>query len=405
MESSGQLAWKWYASARTQCRNALLVDGGPDERDARLTVVVPAFNEAVRLAERAARLKRAVESGVLCPRTTELIVVDDGSTDETGWRAEELLSASFQRLRVLRSHENVGKGAAIRLGTSAATAPIVLFMDADLSVDPSEIPQLVGAIGPADVAIGSRSHSDSVVVIDGFQRKIMGRTFNALVTSLTRMPFRDTQCGFKAFRTPLARLLFHLMQVQRFAFDVEILCLARQLGMEIAEVAVQWREIGQSSVKKFADPIAMTRDVLSVWRRRTWPNVPALAVTPAPGERRRSQTRIVGELHQALGYRYPIVTATQEQLLVLLPLSDPIEVQNIATSLRRLPTKLTARERSVSFLQLRELAPFEWLETRNGGLVLASQCDRTNMIISKPAEGWEVIRSPSDSSKGSRIPA
>lgn len=118
---------------------------------AKLTVIVPAFNEALRLTQRATRLAVAAEDGALCPRTTELIVVDDGSTDETGWRAEELLASTFPRLRVLRIHDNAGKGAAIRLGTAAATAPIVLFMDADMSVDPSEIPRLVNAIGRADV--------------------------------------------------------------------------------------------------------------------------------------------------------------------------------------------------------------------------------------------------------------
>src|SRR5271169_3060434 len=141
----------------------------------RLTVIIPAFNEAVRLTERASRMNIAVEEGTLCPRATELIVVDDGSTDETGWRAEELLSSTFPRLRVLRLHENSGKGAAVRLGTAAATAPVVLFMDADMSVDPTQIPELVKAIGPADIAIGSRSHDDSLVVTNGIQRKLMGK--------------------------------------------------------------------------------------------------------------------------------------------------------------------------------------------------------------------------------------
>ena len=271
---------------------------------ARLSVIVPAFNEAIRLAERATRFEVAVEGGVLSPKTTELIVVDDGSTDGTGWRAEELLAKTFPLLRVLRLHTNSGKGAAVRLGTAAASAPIVLFMDADMSVDPSDIPKLVKAIGPADIAIGSRSLVDSVVEVDRIQRKMMGRAFNAMVSTVTNMPFRDTQCGFKAFRTPIARILFHLMRVQRFAFDVEILCLARQLRMEIAEVAVTWREMSQSTVRTFVDPLSMARDVLSVRTRREWANLAALAVTPAPGERRRSRSRIIGELHRALGPNY-----------------------------------------------------------------------------------------------------
>ncbi len=360
---------------------------------ARLTVIVPAFNEAVRLAQRAARFEVAVDDGVLSPRTTELIVVDDGSTDETGWRAEELLASTFPLLRVLRLHDNAGKGAAVRLGTAAATAPVVLFMDADMSVDPTEIPRLVNAIDHADVAIGSRSLSASVVEADGVQRKIMGWTFNVMVGALTNMPFRDTQCGFKAFRTPLARILFHLMRVQRFAFDVEVLSLARELRMEIAEVAVHWREVDQSTVRKLVDPLSMTRDVLNVRRRREWPNIPGLAITPAPGERRRSPSRVVGELHRALGPKFPILVLSEDQLLVLLPLCDPIQVHEIAARLRCLPTKLNARERSVSFSQLVDLAPFKWVDAEDDGLIVASHADLTGLATKVPADGWESVRS------------
>ncbi|MGO9856268.1 MAG: dolichyl-phosphate beta-glucosyltransferase [Acidimicrobiales bacterium] len=360
---------------------------------AKLTVIVPAFNEALRLTQRATRLAVAAEDGALCPRTTELIVVDDGSTDETGWRAEELLASTFPRLRVLRIHDNAGKGAAIRLGTAAATAPIVLFMDADMSVDPSEIPRLVNAIGRADVAIGSRSHAESVVETDGMQRKVMGRTFNVLVSALTNMPFRDTQCGFKAFRTPLARVLFHLMRVQRFAFDVEVLCLARELRMDITEVPVHWREVGQSTVRTMADPLSMTRDVLTVRRNRERPNIPALAITPCQGERRRSPSRVVGELHSALGPNYPIMIVSEDQTLVLLPLCDPIEVHNVTNRLRRLPTRLNVRERSASFSQVTDLAPFKWVDAAEGGFIIASHGDVSGLVTQRPVEGWESLRS------------
>lgn len=358
----------------------------------RLTVIVPAFNEALRLAERATRFQIAVDGGVLCPQSTELIVVDDGSTDGTGWRAEELLADTFPKLRVLRIHQNAGKGAAVRLGTAAATSPIVLFMDADMSVDPTEIPRLVKAIGPADIAIGSRSLAESVVETDGMQRKVMGRTFNLLVGALTNMPFRDTQCGFKAFRTPLARILFHLMRVQRFAFDVEVLCLARQLHLEIAEVAIRWHEVGESKVRTLMDPLAMTRDVVALSKRREWPQLPALAVRPSVGERRRSSSRIVGELYKVLGPNFPIAVLPDEQSLVLMPLCNPIEVHDVATRLRGLPTKLTVRERSVSFSQLTELVPFRWVDGEHDGLIVASDGHLDDLITQTPPEGWESYR-------------
>jgi dolichyl-phosphate beta-glucosyltransferase len=376
-----------------ECRSKLFVVGSMAGDAAQLTIIVPAFNESRRLVEHASKLELAGQCGILSPQTTELIVVDDGSTDETGWQAEELLASTFPRLRVLRLLHNAGKGAAVRLGTAAATAPVVLFMDADMSVDPSQIPRLVEAIGTADVAIGSRSLPESVVEADGMQRVVMGRTFNALVTALTNMPFRDTQCGFKAFRTPAARVLFHLMRAQRFAFDVEVLILARQLHMRIAEVAVHWRAVGQSSVRRLTDPVSMTRDVWSARRRRDWPHIPAVAVTPARGERRRSPSRIVSELQRAHGSNFPIALLSEDQLLLLLPLCNPIEVQDIAARLRKLPTKLTVRERSVSLPQLTELTPFQRVEGEEDGLIVATHRDVTDLVVQEPVNGWETLRS------------
>ncbi|MGO9185353.1 MAG: glycosyltransferase [Acidimicrobiales bacterium] len=362
-------------------------------RDApRLTVIVPAFNESLRLAERAARLEAAVEDGTLCPLTTELIVVDDGSTDETGWRAEELLASTFTRLRVLRLHDNSGKGAAIRQGAAAATASVVIFMDADMSVDPSEIPRLAKSIGPADVAIGSRSLADSVV-FDSLQRKLMGRVFNMMVGALTDMPYRDTQCGFKAFRTPVARILFHLMTVERFAFDVDVLNLAHQLKLEIAEVAVHWRAVGKSTVRTLSDPLMMTRDVLGLRRRQEWPNIPALAVNPTHGERRRSHSRIVGELHKAMGPNFPLLMVSEDQCLVLMPLCNPIEVQEVAARLRKLPTKFNVRERSVSFSELTDLTPFKWIDEEDDGFIVAPHADASNLVTHTPFGGWDSMRS------------
>jgi dolichyl-phosphate beta-glucosyltransferase len=357
-----------------------------------LTVIVPAFNESDRLADRASRLHEAVYEGFLDPDTTELIVVDDGSTDETGWQAERLFTASFRRLRVLRLHDNAGKGAAVRLGASAASAPVVLFIDADMPVDPSEIPRLVKAIGPADIAIGSRSLDASVIESAGTRRKIMGRTFNALARTATHLPFRDTQCGFKAFRTPVARTLFHFMRAQRFAFDVEILYLARQLRMDVAEVAVLWRETGGSTVRPLADPLSMTHDLVRARRRREWPNLPALAITAARDERRRSRSRIVTEVHRALGSNFPILFASEDESLVLLPLCGPVEVQDIASRLRGLPTKLTVRERSVRFSQLKELVPFQWVDGDKDGLIVASRTTVKNLSTRRPVDGWESMR-------------
>jgi dolichyl-phosphate beta-glucosyltransferase len=124
---------------------------------------------------------------------------------------------------VLRLEENSGKGAAVRAGAGAAGAPVVVFMDADMSVHPAQIPLLLAAMADSDVVIGSRSLPGSVVRGATLHRKVMGRTFSLFVNGVTGLGLKDTQCGFKAFRTPVARLLFHLMTVERFAFDVDVL--------------------------------------------------------------------------------------------------------------------------------------------------------------------------------------
>ena len=369
-----------------------------------LTVVVPAFNESRRLANSVPRLKWALEDERLCADSIEFIVVDDGSTDGTAIRAEELLAEKFPLLRVLRIHDNAGKGAAIRVGTAAATAPVVIYMDADMAADPNQIPKLAHAIGPADIAIGSRAHSESVVVSSTVQRKVMGRTFNAMVGALTNMPFRDTQCGFKALRTPLARLLFHFARVDRFAFDVDLLTTARRLGMNITEVGIHWREVDGSTVRSLVEPISMAKDVLGVARRRRWPHVPALEVVPASGERRRSRSRIWEELYSCLGPNFPILAPSENATLVLLPLCEPLEVHDIATHIRHLPTRLRTTERSVSFSEMTELSPFEWLPFWDGGLAVAARTDLRTDVLATPVGKWPSAAGASERSNGHRRP-
>jgi len=255
-----------------------------------LSIVVPAFNEAVRIRDRAGLLNEAVAAGDIDPLATELIVVDDGSTDETARLAERLLAPTYPRLRILRMRKNSGKGAAIRVGAGAAAAPFVAFMDADMSVDPAQVPLLVAAMEGAHVAIGSRAMSDSTTESHSRHRVIMGRTFNFLANAVTNVGLKDTQCGFKAFRTPVARILFHLMVIDRFAFDVEVLALARQLGMEICEVPVEWRDSQNSTVRPISDSMSMAIDVLRIrslpsWSRGARPKAsrlrPALSTGPS----------------------------------------------------------------------------------------------------------------------------
>jgi dolichyl-phosphate beta-glucosyltransferase len=312
-----------------------------------LTIVVPAFNEAARLVERAARLIEAVRSGAIDAESTELILVDDGSTDGTAEVATGVLSPDFPHMRIVRLLENSGKGAAVRAGAAAASAPIVVFMDADMAVDPSDLPLLMTAMQHSDVAIGSRSIDGATVHNGTFQRIIMGRTFNRFVNALTNVGIKDTQCGFKAFRTPVARILFHLMVVDRFAFDVEVLCLAQRLGLSISEVPVQWHSIDGSKVRHVTDSFSMALDVARLRLRRDRPAIPALVVSAG------------SQFEAAVTFRHtdPVLTLPQDRLLVLLPLCQPTEVNGAATRLSRTSSNVTVQKRLISCNELEGMLP------------------------------------------------
>lgn len=223
-----------------------------------LSIVIPAYNESARLATTlAVLLERTTDTDV------EIIVVDDGSSDDTPDLARRILARS-PRARVLELPENRGKGAAVRMGVAAATSDVVLFMDADLASDLDALGDVVGALGTADVVVGSRSVSGSVVHNGTRGRALMGRGFNRMVRVMTRTSVQDTQCGFKAFRTPVARVLFGLSRIDGFAFDAEILHFARMLEFRVVELPVVWTAVVGSSVRPVRDSLRAAFDLLRV---------------------------------------------------------------------------------------------------------------------------------------------
>ena len=176
---------------------------------------------------------------------------------------------------------------------AAATAPFIAFADADMAIDPEQTPQFIRALAQADLAIGSRSASGASVNRSSLRRSLMNRVFNRLVNALTSVALDDTQCGFKAFRAPVAKLLFHCSVTERFAFDVEILSLARRFGLVIAEVPVQWLRVQGSQIRPWTDARSMAGDVVRARRgAASVAPVPTLSVTLAERRRRApSRTR------------------------------------------------------------------------------------------------------------------
>jgi dolichyl-phosphate beta-glucosyltransferase len=206
-----------------------------------LSIVVPAFNESARIGP---SLQKIIKYLTEQHKQSELIVVDDGSSDGTAAVAESAARDSGSiETRVIRYEENRGKGYAVRLGLLAASANVVLFSDADLSTPITETSKLIDPIrrGECDLAFGSRALDRSLIGIhQPWRREQGGRVFNLIVRLATGLPFWDTQCGFKAFRLSVCRPLIEAAQIDRFGFDVELIYLAQLARLRLREIPVRW---------------------------------------------------------------------------------------------------------------------------------------------------------------------
>jgi glycosyltransferase involved in cell wall biosynthesis len=245
-----------------------------------LTIVFPCFDEAERLPR---TFERYLAHFPADPRATELIVVDDGSTDDTLAVAERIAGRD-PRVRVLSSERNHGKGFAVRTGMLAAKGDRVVFTDADGSYGPEAVDRVVRALDRAPVAIGVRPAGPNQApkeaatsegpALDAHReartgpalRRLASRVFNQAIRRTLGLPFHDTQCGLKGFQRQAAAELFGRSRLDGFAFDAEILFLARRLGLEVVEVPVQVIQHDGSKVRLAVDALQMLRDVWSVRR-------------------------------------------------------------------------------------------------------------------------------------------
>jgi glycosyltransferase involved in cell wall biosynthesis len=233
------------------------------------SIVIPAYNEAGRIGE---SLRVTADYLKRTSPESELIVVNDGSTDTTSEVVREIFAASAPlSTRLIENSPNRGKGAAVRTGLLAATKPIGLFSDADLSTPIDEAPKLVEPIaaGEVDIALGSRALDRKLIGNrQPWRREQGGRVFNLIVRLATGLPFWDTQCGFKAFRLDVCRPILERCQTDGFGFDVELLFLAEKAGLRMREIPVRWNHHEGSKVDFANDSLRMLGEVIAL-RKRT----------------------------------------------------------------------------------------------------------------------------------------
>jgi len=231
-----------------------------------LSIVIAAYNEENRIGESLLKIKEYLDEK---DNDCEIIVVDDGSTDNTRQMSADYKS-EITNLKVIGYPENKGKGYALRQGVFASKGDTVLLTDADLSTPIDELDRLLPLISDQhyDVVIGSRAlEPNKILKKQPWWRQGMGKIFNRIVKILVLDDFNDTQCGFKLFSDKAARNLFKYARVNRFAYDVEILALAKKRGYRISEVPVQWINSPASKVNPIFDSIQMLFDLIKIRMR------------------------------------------------------------------------------------------------------------------------------------------
>ena len=226
------------------------------------SIVIPAYNEGRRLP---ATLERILAYLTAQDWNAEIIVVNDASRDNTS-EVVRRFAEKDSRLRLIENPGNRGKGYSVRSGILSARGQIILFTDADLSSPIEEAAKLFQAIDEgADIAIGSRwLRAATQTKRQPFHRQLMGRVFNVLLRLTLGLRFKDTQCGFKAFKRSAAQAVFPLQRIERWGFDPEILFLARKLGFRVEEVPVAWGDCGGTRIHPVIDGARTFREMLHI---------------------------------------------------------------------------------------------------------------------------------------------
>lgn len=303
-------------------RSLQVVKDRPD-----VSIVLPAFNEEARLP-----ISLPILLDHLSTRTgkTEVILVDDGSSDRTVEVASELL-ANVPRSGVFKLGAHAGKGAAVRTGVARATGHQIVFMDADMATDLAYLDPLLAALDSHHLAIGSRSAPGAVTSGVTPSSDATHRSFNALARKVTGLDITDFQCGFKAMRAPQGKLLFHLLAERGYAFDVELISLAHQFGLSMKELPVHWKAVRGSHVRIVVDSAHMTYQVARLNSRlgRAKPLAAIEAHSPS-GE--VSPAEVVAMLSEAMPLAAP-VAPWGKGAIVVLPFLSPIDASDLASAM------------------------------------------------------------------------
>ena len=226
------------------------------------SIVIPAYNES-------ARILSALQAVVAYIRarswTAEVVVVNDGSTDDTA-AIVRTFAAQAPEIRLIENPGNCGKGYSVRTGMLQALGEVVLFTDSDLSAPIEEAERLFSAIGQgADIAIGSRwLESNRQTQRQPLYRQFFGRCFNAVTRAVMRLPFADTQCGLKAFTREAAQTVFRLQTIERWGFDPEILLIGLKRGFRIVEVPVSWAHDERTRMSYLRDGFRMLQEIAQI---------------------------------------------------------------------------------------------------------------------------------------------
>ena len=234
-----------------------------DAQTPQYSIIIPAYNEDARIE---GTLKKVTAFIAAQNWDAEIIVVNDGSNDGTVGIVERYAKDN-PRMRLIANPGNRGKGYSVRNGMLQAAGEILLFSDADLSSPIEEAPKLFDAIAKgADVAIGSRwLQAKLQTQRQPLYRQLFGRIFNRLLRTMLALPFKDTQCGFKAFTRQAAQAIFPLQRIERWGFDPEVLFLARRFGFRIVEVPVEWAHREGTRFSPLSDGPKMLLEMLTVW--------------------------------------------------------------------------------------------------------------------------------------------